>query len=240
MTGTYIAGPKRRIGEPFTIGTAAVAWLTSPAGQATVGGFVQGILNGLGIGGGPSRWENAGAGVHEWFHYHAEQAFQDWMDANHPNAFGSLDSCKGFHYMWTYMGAPDPAQGNRLQIAPRFARQLTDPIWRLPTDAMMNQLWAAMGVDLPASFTRHIQNGYPNTPADLNTLNPNFLVFIPGFGAAVDGRIDEVIDSINNGDDLTDEDLDVAEGLENENIQAKDNTTLLITAGAAAAGLLFR
>ena len=233
MEGTYIAGPKRRrVGEPVTIGVAATAWLTSPAGQAAVGNFVQGIIDDI-FGRRPSRWDNAGAGVHDWFTPYGEEAYLVWLTAKHPNAFGSLDSVKAFRYLWTMIGAP----GNQPPIAPGFFRQIYDPNYRLPTDAAMNNLAAAMGIDLPASIIKHTQNGYPNTPQALNTLNPDLLVYIPGFGQQVDDRLNVVLDDIASGKPLDDDAADVAEGFYEEE-QDQDRSDTMTTVAVAAAGLL--
>ena len=237
MRATYIAGPRRRVGEPITIGVAATAWLASPAGQAAVGNFVQGVIDGL-FGKRPSRWENAGAGVHDWFTPYGEEGYLRWLTEKHPDAFGSLESVKAFRYLWTYIGAPMNVGG---EIPKGYFRQIYDGNYRLSTDAAMNGLAAAMGIDLPASIVKHTQNGYPNTPQALNTLNPEFLVYIPGFGEQVDDQLNIVLDDIASGKPLDDGAADIAAGFYEEELQQESaNTTGLITAGAAVAALLLR
>lgn len=86
-------------------GTGVGVLVAGPAGAAlgnALGTLAGNVLNALGIGGGPSRWANAGPGVHEWFTAYGPQAFLDWMAAQHPDGFGSVDKVKGFYAAWAY------------------------------------------------------------------------------------------------------------------------------------------
>lgn len=70
-----------------------VNWITTNVGQMFEDLF----------GPGPSQWDNAGPGVHQWFTSYGPQAFLDWMRANRPNAFGSLDGVFALYALWRKM-----------------------------------------------------------------------------------------------------------------------------------------
>lgn len=84
-------------GLPVIVGSSggssggSEGWLKSALDVVkSVGPLVAHWFSGL-FGGGPSRWDSAGPGVHDWFHYYGPQAFQDWLDANSPGSYASMD-----------------------------------------------------------------------------------------------------------------------------------------------------
>lgn len=227
MEGQYIQGT--RVGEPVTFGALALGWLTSPSGQAVVTNFVNGLLQSLGFGPGPSRWADAAEGVHDWFTQYGEQKLLDFMQAKFPNAIGSLDQVKGVRQYWLFIGAPG--------ITPAF------PVGRIigtqsgpytmSSAAKENEFWAAMGVNLPATRQRSDAAGWH----DPNNMNPESVVTIANFNGQVDAEIRGTLDTIADGDALTDDQIDIALGLQDESDQERESsqTTALTLLGAAAA-----
>jgi len=226
MEGEYIRGTNRM--GVIQVAAIALSWLESSAGMAVVNNFLNDFLVGI-FGGGPSRWENAGQGVHEWFTQFGEQAFLDWMDATHPDKFGSLETVKALHYVWTVtvadVNAPAPYTG--------MINNLAQPNYMLSAPRM-NELFATMGIDLPASVARQFASSDPGY-APNTVLRPN-IVAIPGFGQVVNNAIDDTIDAIGSGDALTAEQIAIAEALKDES-DAAARKDKIVTAVSVAAGL---
>lgn len=95
MTGFYQPTPNYMSGvlEDVAGGIAAVA--------AAAGSLLGAVSNWLG-GISPSTWDHAGAGVHQWFTDHGEDAFLAWMRANRPDGFASLDTVLALLCLYKY------------------------------------------------------------------------------------------------------------------------------------------
>lgn len=134
--------PKDLISAGATAAGTAAAGPVGAAIAAAVGNVIRNIF-----GGGPSMWDQAGPGVHEYVTAH-EQAFLDWMKATHPDGFGTLNGVKAFHTLWRFLKAdavaPAPYTG--------MINGLNDPD-ALPLPQLA-EVFAGLGIDLMASLAK--------------------------------------------------------------------------------------
>jgi len=194
---------------------------------AVIAGFVQSVFDMFS--GGPSEWENAGEGVHAWYTQNGEEELKHWARANYPASFGSVDNAKAIRMLWIFLGAPTRT-GSFLVAEKGTIQGLAEPRYMLSTMAKATDFWASLGVDLPRTITnREAQGG------TIAWIPPNHIVPIPGYMVEVDTVIAETIEAVANGEALTDEQADVAEGLleESDAAQRQDRTITVLSAAAA-------
>lgn len=160
------------------LGTAAGA-AAGPVGAA-IGGAISNFLTNA-FGGGPSAWDDAGPGVHEWFTVHGEQAFLDWMRDKHPDGFGSVDTVVGLNALWL-------AEQRKLIRPGEFQMVQNGP-------AVM-AAYQAMGVDYQAT---NAANQVPNAPINFVFL-PNVDPQMPPGAAA---GLNNLANKIDAGEPLT-------------------------------------
>lgn len=143
-------------GAAGSAGTAA----GGAAGSAIASGII-GVVNNI-FGGGPSRWDNAGPGVHDWFTKYGPQAFLDWMAANAPDKFGSLDQVKALYAVWVWNTSRSligPSQSN-------FFVPITTP-----------QAYAAIGINYQATVDNAMAKGL-----SLSNMSPANVIMLNGQG----------------------------------------------------------
>jgi hypothetical protein len=234
MEGQYIRGPRQRVGvyeggSNAQDGSASfinqiVGFLNGagPYGAAIVGAF-NAVANLFG--GGPSEWDGAGPGVHEWFTAHGEEELKNFCRDHHPEAFGSVDNAKAMRMLWMFQGAP--ARNGSFLISTKGAIWgLDEPRYMLSSVQRAAEFWATVGVDLPRSIENRL-------PASLVWIPSDQIVPIPGFIAGLDEEIDSTIDAIDSGEELTDEQLEIAAGLEEES-EAQGRKDALAVVGVVA------
>lgn len=98
-------------------------------------------------GNGPSFWDDAGEGVHDWFTRYAPQAFLDWMKDQHSDKFGSVDAALALMPQW-FRTRP---YGIDYLIRPSDHYSVTPSRWWYSAP-LTQQAYAAMGIDYYASL----------------------------------------------------------------------------------------
>lgn len=151
----------------FDLGKVATATANAGA-QALTGSFVQAagtLISGL-FSSGPSPWDSAGDGVHDWFTKYGDQAFLDWMRNKHSDSFGNLDQVKALRVLFAWTDA-----GSRNMISPAPG----DPGW--PSMDKLPQIYAQLGIDFAKTKANIEANGWHG-----GVLNSE-IVMLPGGGS---------------------------------------------------------
>lgn len=159
-------------------GMAAGTAVAGPVGAAV--GAALGQAVGAAFGGKPSLWKDAGPDVHGWFtngnkdkggaDWNGGQEVLDWMRANHPQMFGSLDMAKAGRMLYYF-------QKDRTILHPN------DPPQNFPEGSKegARKFYASIGVDWDRTVERIASSprGWHGKP-DLSEI-----VMLPGQGTPI-------------------------------------------------------
>ena len=175
-------------------GTAAAGPIGAAVGEA-VGGFIASLF-----GKKPSMWDAAGPGVHAWFTTHGPEKFLQWMKAKHPTQFGSLDEVKALYPVWLW----------------EYNRSILNPDETNFVSSKINEVYAAMGIDYPATIARMKTHGRGYTAA--GTVTPENIIMLPGGGtpqvpAVAVAQIKAIEDKKATGASLTANEAAISKGI---------------------------
>lgn len=167
------------------------------------GSLIGQVVKGWSIGhsAGYKRWEDAGAGVHDWFTNYGRQAFLDWMDANHPDGFGSIDEVLSYLPAWAFTVTVGDAwivyPGGWGYYQPDLASH-----WY--KEGITEAAYKALGIDYAATFAKMQAINRNNV-----TQAPESVVYLPGGAIAETASViaQDAVDAMNSGnasgDDVT-------------------------------------
>lgn len=164
----------------------------------TIWPFVKGIVKGWSFSGhsaGYRRWQNAGPGVHAWFTQWGPQSFLDYMDANHPDGFSSLEQVLTYMPAWALTNP----NGSAFLIM-RNGYGISDPrapYWYI---LLTEDAYRDLGIDYQATAARIIADGRNNLTEKAPILLPNGVIPQSVYDAA-----QRAADAANAGTATTDQ-----------------------------------
>lgn len=142
---------------------------------------------------GYKRWENAGPGVHDWFTQSGRQAFLDWMDAHHPDGFGSIEEVKSYLPFWAFT----LTVGDAFMIFPDgwgYYQPALAAQWY--AEGITEAAYKTMGIDYAATFAAMQainRNNVTQAPDSVVYLDTGY---IPDTSAVI---AQDAVDAMNSG-----------------------------------------
>ena len=145
-------------------GTAIAPGVGTAIG-AQLGGLVGDLFGGKPSGAAGPEWPDVAPDLKAWAEPNAPQAFIEWLKANHPGSWSSLDKIKALRYVWAYGN-----DGGDLNNSANPTFMLSGP------PSKTAEVFATMGIDLAATQQAAQAAGW-----NVNNIPGELVVFtVPG------------------------------------------------------------